>query len=252
MRNFWTDEEKAIIREWYPQGGLKPCADRLPERTWKAIHAQAHLLGIRAPNQPSKRQSYKSTEFIDAAIRQYYQGEPHFNGVNDLAKRINRPGWWISKRAMHLGLVSPRFKEPAWTEQEVELLGQHHWKNPHLISRIFKNHGFKRSATAIQVKRKRHGYRVEDSGLYTGGRLADLMGVNNKTVINWIQKGYLKASRQGTARTELQGGDHYLITPKQVRAFIIDYTAHVDIRKCEKYWLVDLLTNSTGLKEAAA
>ena len=55
---------------------------------------------------------WASSESIDAQIRHVYQSAPRKNAVNALAERIQRPRWWVSKRARQLGLVAPRFKEP--------------------------------------------------------------------------------------------------------------------------------------------
>jgi hypothetical protein len=42
----WTDEEKDIIREFYPIEG-KSCAKRLPGRTEEAVRKRACLIGVR-------------------------------------------------------------------------------------------------------------------------------------------------------------------------------------------------------------
>lgn len=42
----WNSEERAILREHYPAGGLNAVADLLPERSWHAIHVMAHKLGV--------------------------------------------------------------------------------------------------------------------------------------------------------------------------------------------------------------
>ena len=34
----------------------------------------------------------------------------------------------------------------------------------------------------------------------------------------------------------------YVIKPDDIRRYIIDYLPEVDITKCDKYWLVDILT----------
>ena len=43
----WTREEVAILREHYPEGGLKAVLEKLPHRTWHAIHMKAQKLGIK-------------------------------------------------------------------------------------------------------------------------------------------------------------------------------------------------------------
>jgi hypothetical protein len=192
-----------------------------------------------------------STDFIDAAIRAAYQSTPYRGLRQELARRLNRPVWWIGRRAINLGLVTPRHKEPPWSAAELSLLEQHHWKTPEAIAAIFRRRGYPRTPTAIELKRRRYGLRVADAEVYTAAQLALFMGVNGKTVCTWIARGWLKASRKGTARLSCQGGDHHQITQRAVRQFIIDYTAHVDTRKCDRLWLVDTLTQHAGAKGAA-
>lgn len=70
------------------------------------------------------------------------------------------------------------------------------------------------------------------------------MGVDAKVVTGWITKGWLKAQRRGTDRTEAQGGDQWWIHRRDVRTFIIQNAAAVDLRKIvDKEWFVDLLAN---------
>ena len=38
----------------------------------------------------------------------------------------------------------------------------------------------------------------------------------------------------------------WFIRPQRVRQFIVDHAALVDIRKCDEYWLIDLLANGNG------
>lgn len=239
---FWTMPEIAIIREVYPNGGVEACMERLPRRTRSGIQQQAAKLRVLAPAANRKVFRWRSSEFIDAAICRYYQGAPRRNGVRELAERLGRPKWWVSKRARDLGLMDVRFKEPDWSEAELELLGEHFHKNPDVVVKIFAKHGFTRTGTAIAIKRKRSGYRMEDAPVYSARGLARAMGVDVKTITRWISLGLLRAKHRGTRRCEAQGGDMYEIKPIAVRDFLINHTAHFDHRKADKFWLVDVLT----------
>lgn len=42
----WTEEEIKIIKKYYPQGGVQPCQQFLPQRTKSAIKSVAHKLNI--------------------------------------------------------------------------------------------------------------------------------------------------------------------------------------------------------------
>jgi len=47
----------------------------------------------------------------------------------------------------------------------------------------------------------------------------------------------------GTDRVAAQGGDQWWIRIKDVRSFVIEHVFHVDLRKVDKFWFVDLVAN---------
>jgi excisionase family DNA binding protein len=126
---------------------------------------------------------------------------------------VGRPRWWVSRRALELGLRQPTKREPPWTDAELELLESlsHHRINT--IRRKLKSHGYTRSDAAIAVKLKREGISLRMSrdlaGIYSATSAAKLLGVDAKTIQRWIQAEGLPASRAGTARTAVQGGDEW-------------------------------------------
>ncbi len=243
-RRFWTTREEKILAETYPTGGVTACLKALPGRSASAIYGHAHELGIKGPvaSKPDfRRQRWTSSDAIDAVIRRAYQKNPAKCDILRCAKALGRPRWWVSKRAAKLGLVTPRFKEPEWTQAEIDLALTHAHKDLETIRRKLKSAGYARTTTAIKVKLVREGAEREDPDHFTANRLAPLMGVDCKTVTGWILKGLLRAKKRGTARTEAQGGGQWWIHRRDVRAFIIDNAAVVDIRKVDKFWFIDLL-----------
>lgn len=244
-RRFWTGREELILRNTYPSLGLAGCVDKLPGRSAKSIYQHARIIGLVAPGAGRKdglpRQRWTSSETTDALIRQVYTRAPQKSDVKKLAQTIGRPSWWVSRRATQLGLVVPRFRSPPWTEAEEEILAEHAYKHPDTIKKLLRAKGFVRTGSAVAVKLKRLGSDKTDPHHFTAHQMAKVMGVDSKSVSRWIVKGWLKAKRRGTNRLEVQGGDEWWIHEKDVRAFIIDSVAVVDIRKCDKFWLVALL-----------
>lgn len=246
-KRFWTNPELKILAEHFPRSGLEACGPLLPGRTASSIYQQAAkqgLIPIRARGAPP-RQRWFSTPQIDAAIARVYQGEPREGEVKQLARTLGRPRWWIGKRALKLGLKVPRFKELPWSEAELELLAGNAAKQPDTICRVLKAKGYARSPTAIAVKLKRMGHatgRNADLQHYTANHLGKLFGTDPHTITLWIKKGWLRAARRGTERTDKQGGDEHKIHWRDVRSFVIDNVAAVDFRKVDKFWLVDVLT----------
>ena len=243
---FWTVREESILRAHYPTKGAIGCEEKLPGRTAYAIDQHARGMGLKPPNgHKNPRQFYSTSPQIDEAIRRIYQGDGHDGAVNDLARTLARPRWWIGHRAVKLGFKTPRFKQADWSEEEVEIIAGLSHRIPATIQKALARAGYKRSETAIIVKLKRIGAptgRNADPDHYTGLQLARLFGVDLKTVTRWIAKGWLIAGRRGTDRTEQQGGDEWWIHRRDVAAFIFANPAAVDLRKVEKFWFIDLLS----------
>jgi len=244
-KRFWTAREEAILRAHFPLVGAVGCAQKLTGRSPYAINQHARKMGLQAPpRHRAPQQFYSSSPHIDEAIRRVYQGDGHKGAVEELARTLGRPRWWIRDRALRLGLQPPRFKEPPWTSEEIEIAAELSHRPLSSIQSALKRAGYRRSESAIAVKLKRIGTpmgRNGDPDRYTGTQLARLFGVTLGVVRRWIIRGWLVASRRGTARTAQQGGDEWWIHRRDVVAFIFNNPAAVDLRKAEKFWLLDLL-----------
>lgn len=243
-RREWTTTEEKVLREHFATGGAPKCRQLLPYRSESSIYQHAAKMGLKSTKVPEKRQRWSTNDHIDAAIRRVYQSDKLNTGVvKALAATLGRPNWWVKKRATALGLSVPRFKEPEWTPEELKLLEENAHKNPDTIRRLFARHGFKRTTTAIVIKTKRLGCDKTDYDHHTATALSGLFGVDAKVITGWITKGWLKAKRRGTERSDLQGGDMWWIHRRDIRRFVIDNAAAVDIRKVDKFWFIDLLAN---------
>jgi hypothetical protein len=243
-RRFWTTREETVLRERFPDGGYRACAPLLPGRSSCAIYAHAHSLGLKAPGGERRSDNYETSDAIDAVIKRTYQGEVRKGMVAQIARTLGRPRWWVTARARRLGVVAPRFKEADWTEEELSIAAGNAHRHPGTIRRMLARAGYQRSETAIVVKLKREGQTRADPDHFTATGLAGLMGIDAKTVMRWIEKGGLKAGRRGTNRSEAQGGDQYWIHRKDLRRFIAENAAAVDLRKVDKFWFIDLLVGS--------
>lgn len=240
-RRFWTGREEKLLRLHYPQGGVSACLAVLPGRTASSIYNRAGILGLRKPARDGRvheRQAWQSSEQIDAIIRRTYQKTPARQDVQHCAATVGRPRWWVSKRAQKLGLVAPRFKQPAWCEAEIDIITELAHRQPKAIQKALRRAGFTRSETAIIVKLKRIGADRTDPLHLNANQLATVMGVDRKTVGAWITKGWLKAKRREASALD----DFWSIHRRDIRRFIVDNVAAVDLRKVDKFWFVDLLT----------
>lgn len=195
------------------------------------------------------RRKYIFTDQIDQLVREIYLNAPDAKarpGIRLLAKKVGMPHWALKKRARELGLA--RTKELPWSEPELEILVRYAWMSDERIRLKLKAAGYARTVTGIHLKLKRMRFK-HDGSFYSAGSLAQALGIDSHAVTRWIKSGHLKAKLRGTARTEQQNGDSYLIQEKDVRRFILEHPTDIDLRKVDQLWFLDLITN--GLVRAA-
>jgi hypothetical protein len=195
------------------------------------------------------RRKYVFTDEIDQLVREIYLKSPDAKtrpGIRLLAKKVGVPHWALKKRARELGLA--RTKELPWSEPELQILARYAWMSDERIRQKLKAAGYARTVTGIHLKLKRMRFK-QDGSFYSACSLAQALGIDPHAVTRWIKSGHLKAKLRGTARTEQQNGDSYLIQEKDVRRFILDHPTDIDLRKVDQLWFLDLITN--GLVRAA-
>lgn len=243
---FWSDTEKEIVRRYYPQGGALACQAHLPSRrTVSAIYALAKKLDLKGSKRQVGvlRQHHEVTPELDEKIKREWS---LFDGrkrgeVTDLAERLGVPRWWLSQRARKLGLTIPHKKEPPWTKVEDALMAKVPLHDPDRCAKVFREHGFNRSPSAIMVHAKRTGLSRRFSEGLSATQAAGILGVNPKTLSSWCVSGELRASRRDDRRLPQQGGSRWIVKPVDLRQFVIDNLGRMDFRKVDKFALVRLL-----------
>lgn len=246
-REPWTTREIRILREAYPAGGINAVILQLPQRSRTAIYQHAHALGLRCAERPLVRESWTLEPGMDAVITSAHQRPMQRGDVVALAKRLARPVWWVSRRARQLGLTTPRFREAPWDAAEVALLRVTRNHTTESAQRVFKRAGFTRTATAIQVQRKRREVQRDPSEDYTAREVSRLLGHDDSTVGRWIRMGLLKAKHDPQHKLTAAGHAPYVVTDKALRQFIIQHPIRIDLRKipaAHTPWFVDLLAGS--------
>ena len=189
------------------------------------------------------RHKYVFTDQIDQLIREIYLNRRNAKtrpGIRLLSKRVGMPHWALKKRARELGLA--RTKELPWSERELEILARYAWMSDERIRLKLKAAGYVRTVTGIHLKLKRMRFKHDES-FYSASGLAQALGIDSHAVTRWIKSGHLKAKLRGTARTEQQNGDIYLIHEKDVRRFILEHPTDIDLRRVDQIWFLDLITN---------
>ena len=247
---FWTEEEEAILRKYFPIGGVPAAGAHLPNRSKTSIYGQAYKLGLKREGRATRQNIIVAALGLDDALRARWPEMTEKGDVRKLAEELNVPRWWLSQRARQLGLTVAHKKEPPWTAAEEALMRKAPLHNPDRCSEIFREHGFNRSPTSICVKAKRMSLsRRATRTTFSGTSAAKVLGLNNKTITEYCIAGIIKATRRGTKRLPQQGGDTWDIEPHDLRAFVLDNLASFDIRKVEKIAFVELLARCPRCEE---
>jgi len=245
----WADNELAALEALYPKHGGVGCVPLL-NRSLSSIYAKARACGLSAP-EGCARDNFRKVvpAHVDAEIRAFYlRGGPIARGeFQAFCARLGRTRASVRDRALKMGLLVPRFKEPNWTPAEDAILRQYASLVPRRVQLKLKAAGFSRSEAAIAIRMKRQAIDRTDYDGYSARALAELLGVDTKTVTRWIAAG-LKARRRGTARTDAQNGDEWIVEHRAFRAWVKDniaeYAKHS--RKADQMWLLETLTGVTA------
>lgn len=186
---------------------------------------------------------YFHTAETDATIRQAYALWIGKNDRQALTRARIALGWpkhIVVGRGAALGLA--RVKEKDWSLAEIAILEANCQYGIEPIRKLLVQAGFPRSGTAILLKRRRLSLTRAYSG-YSATALSKLFGVDIHWVTGLIERGWLAGEKRGTERTARQGGDMWYITRASVREFLFVHPEEWDLRKVEKWWFLDLITD---------
>lgn len=235
----WSKEDYEVLDEWYPKGSAAAVLARLPHKTLSGVYNQARLRGLAA----ARGERIKPRDGFDDRLRGLYQtGNGHKKGECDaFADEEKLPRWWVTKRAMKLGLVIPHKKEPPWTKRELALMPKLPLHDVDKCAEIMRQHGFSRSPTAIMVKAKRLSLSRRFKEAMSASAVSKILGIDSKGVTAEILRGALKAGRRKTKRLVQQGGDWWTVTPAQLRRYILDHLERIDLRKVDKLAFVQIV-----------
>lgn len=250
----WPEADKEFLRQNYGRMGGVWCSQQLGRKE-RSVYYMAHALGLKGPKEPAARRPRivgAERDALDERIRERWPELEGRGAVQALADELGVARPLLSKRVVALGLTMPHRKELDWTQAEEELLRRAPLHDPDKAARIFREHGFTRSPTAIMIKCKRLGLSRRYRGTFSAPGAAALLGMDNRTLTNWIEKGWIKAVKRETRRLPQQGGDPWSIERTELRRVVIEMLERIDFRKVDKFALVDLLVTTQPPPEALA
>lgn len=241
---FWSEAEAEIMRQHYPVSGAQGCLALLPGRDLNGVYGQAKKLGLKAPAvSGGPRQKRDVSPEAKARIVEAWPLLEGRGAVKALAAELGLPRHVVTVTATKLGLTMPHRKESKWSASEDALMAKVPLHDPRRASEIFKQHGYRRSPSAIVCRSRKLGMSRRYKETFSATAAAKVLGVDGKFVTTLCIDGDLVASRRQTQRLPQQGGDPWSIERADLRRYVIDHLERIDFRKVDKFALVDLLTN---------
>lgn len=135
-----------------------------------------------------------------------------------------------------------------WSNDEDEILRSNNTVTIKDLCRILMLKGYSRTPAAIEARRQvlRLTINPDIDGNYSANAVALGMGIRPDQVTIWIRRGWLIAVRPVGPSPHM--GCAWIITPSDLRKFIIEYVTYVTLTKADKYFLVDILTGYSSQK----
>ena len=192
----------------------------------------------------SRKARYWRTPEREAALRARYDSLIR-GRVGEIAKAFGWPRWAVSRWAAELGLTRPASatRRP-WTEDEVALLEVETCRRTvGWLSRKLN-----RTPTSVVCKLKHLEIRRRDHDFYTMRDLELCLGSEHRVIRQWIERGWLAASRRGTDSPH----DAWVITEGALRAFFRAHPLAFDLHRVDQLWFMDFVLGVDASQPAAS
>lgn len=173
--------------------------------------------------------------FLDDYSRQaIISGYSSGKTLNSIARKLQVPRWKVSEWAALIGVSRQSMR--AWEDREIAYLKRNFYqKDIHELSTRLG-----RSANSVRIKA--HILGLSENNGYNKDNMAEGLGVNERTVSKWVEKGWLKGRKRGDSPT-----DQWIFLDKDIRDFIL---AHPEkVKEMGSLWVADLLSNEVGMGE---
>lgn len=245
----WSEAEKQILADRYPQSGRRGTQAALASagyaRSISEIAGACARYGIPAQRTYLK---FPPDSLVDSAIIRAYQrrNKGDIGAVKAAAERLGRPYGWVKWRASQLGCVKPK-NYYYWTPEEDEILAEQVANGLQKVQQVLARHGYRRSQTAILMRRERRHLCSEHPDIMTASGVARLLGLDMKTIGRWIHTGGLRARKLRLQTPTNSPGEpqNWAIHRKDLAAFLRNHPAKWDVRRVsDHYWIVELLAGA--------
>ncbi len=190
-----------------------------------------------------KSPKYPLSPERETYLRAHYR--PTVHGISHrIARVLGVPKWRVCRWAAELGLSGPDTRGPKWTTSDDAFLEAHIGaRRPGWIAKQLG-----RSVTAVTVRAKRIGLSRRDARTwYTARQVADGFGVDPSTVVRWIDRAWLAATREGQDYPDGRAAA-WRVEYVALRRFVREHHTAYLLAKVDQVWFLDLVFG--GLVEA--
>lgn len=169
-----------------------------------------------------------------------------------LAKRLRLKLSTLSAHAMRLGLNSViaqgRKSGGRYTPNEDAIIIAHPTASAYGLAKLIRTlegivrqpHSIENRRSALRMRGQISDVVIEEQGFMDVTTIAIAMGVTKVTISRLIRGGLIEAKTQNRDGSDVL--NKTLIKRKALRKFLVEYPAHYDHRRCDKFWLVDMLS----------
>lgn len=191
---------------------------------------------------------YKQSEndkMINEKIVEFYKLDKNIRDINKFVLELGISKNAIMNRATRMNLTNRSNANTKWTQEEYDLVENNLNKTSHGIYKIFLKNGYNRTPIAISKIKAQLSSGMDlnrsDCGEYSINHLAMLTGISNQTIKNYIDGKKLKACKEQD--------NLWIIKKADLKKFIVDYLPSIDITKFDKYFLIDVLNDESGIDD---
>lgn len=240
----WEKWELDALSEAWKNGGMKAAQAALPHRTSESIRGKAGYLNVKVEGR-NEYTRQESSEWIDAALKRAYRS--HRPNLKKLSKELDRTVAWLKLRAGILGVRHYYEGSRIWTSEEDKILTEL-IEDGNAISTIQKKIrklGYFRSLPAIQTRVCLLKIGFNRDG-WTATEVAGFFSIDIHSVLKWIDKGWLRASRKPGPSCVIpdqidERRKWFSIADKDISKFMLEHPHAWDHRRMKVEVLIDLL-----------
>lgn len=142
----WTEEEKDIVRKYFPIGGSVLCKEKGLQKSIKLISGKAQSLGVKL-GKPYKKWEEWEDEFLVENINEM--------SIGDLANLLDRSEDSV-RRKLSLKGIPIESKLKLWTDEEDDIIRKYYEKGG---AKLCQEKGLQRSTSSIYDRSYLLGYK---------------------------------------------------------------------------------------------